>query len=70
MPVTTNALAVKKPIWMLGDAEFDMLDWHDRLLEQRGGECRLFRITNVTRMNRSISTIGSRIRRGFRGAIR
>ncbi|EMA55815.1 ISH11-type transposase ISHwa14 [Halococcus thailandensis JCM 13552] len=34
MRVTSDALAVKKPIWTLGDAEFDMLDWHDRLLEQ------------------------------------
>jgi hypothetical protein len=34
MRVTGDALAVEKPIWMLGDAEFDMLDWHDRLLEQ------------------------------------
>jgi hypothetical protein len=34
MRVTSDALAVEKPIWMLGDAEFDMLDWHDRLLEQ------------------------------------
>src|SRR5699024_11402468 len=34
MRVTGDALAVKTPIWTLGDAEFDMLDWHDRLLEQ------------------------------------
>ncbi|WP_079977721.1 transposase [Halococcus sediminicola] len=46
MRVTSDALAVKKPIWMLGDAEFDMLDWHDRLLEQ--GSCRLSRTTNAT----------------------
>lgn len=34
MRVTSDALAVKTPRWMIGDSEFDMLEWHDRLLEQ------------------------------------
>ena len=33
MRVTCDALAVKQPIWMLGDGAYDLLDWHDRLLE-------------------------------------
>jgi hypothetical protein len=31
--VTQDALAVVDPIWMLGDAAFDMLEWHDDLIE-------------------------------------
>jgi hypothetical protein len=31
--ITQDALAVKKPITFVGDAEFDMLAWHDDLLE-------------------------------------
>jgi hypothetical protein len=27
-----DALAVEKPIWMLGDSAYDTLDWHDHLL--------------------------------------
>ena len=34
MRVTRDALAVKTPRWFLGDSEFDMLEWHDWLLEQ------------------------------------
>ena len=34
MRVTRDALAVKTPRWLLGDSEFDMLEWHDWLLEQ------------------------------------
>jgi hypothetical protein len=34
MRVTRDALAVETPRWMVGDAEFDMLEWHDHLLEQ------------------------------------
>ncbi|WP_255193891.1 transposase [Natronobeatus ordinarius] len=33
MRVTRDALAVKQPIWMLGDSGYDILDWHDFLLE-------------------------------------
>jgi len=34
MRVTSDALAVETPRWMIGDSEFDMLEWHDHLLEQ------------------------------------
>ena len=34
MRVTRDALAVETPRWFLGDSEFDMLEWHDWLLEQ------------------------------------
>jgi hypothetical protein len=34
MRVTGDALAVETPRWMIGDSEFDMLEWHDRLLSQ------------------------------------
>jgi hypothetical protein len=30
--VTTDALAVEHPIWMIGDSAYDTLDWHDHLL--------------------------------------
>jgi hypothetical protein len=33
MRVTGDALAVKHPIWMVGDSAYDTLDWHDHLLE-------------------------------------
>jgi len=33
MRVTRDALAVKQPIWMLGDSVYDILDWHDFLLD-------------------------------------
>ena len=32
--VTQDALAVGDPLWMLGDAAFDMLAWHDDLIEE------------------------------------
>ncbi|GGJ13479.1 hypothetical protein GCM10008995_24190 [Halobellus salinus] len=32
MHVTRDALAVAKPIWMVGDSAYDTLDWHDHLL--------------------------------------
>jgi hypothetical protein len=32
MRVTRDALAVGKPICMLGDSAYDTLDWHDHLL--------------------------------------
>jgi len=32
MRVTRDALAVAKPIWMVGDSAYDTLDWHDHLL--------------------------------------
>ena len=31
--ITQDALAVKKPVTFVGDAEFDMLDWHDDLIK-------------------------------------
>ena len=34
MRVTRDALAVEIPRWMVGDSEFDMLEWHDHLLAQ------------------------------------
>jgi len=34
MRVTRDALAVEKPIRMIGDSAFDILNWHDLLLEQ------------------------------------
>jgi len=34
MRVTRDALAVETPRWMIGDSEFDMLEWHDHLLAQ------------------------------------
>ena len=34
MRVTRDALAVESPRWMIGDSEFDMLEWHDHLLTQ------------------------------------
>ena len=32
--VTRDALAVDHPMWMVGDAAFDMLAWHDDLIEE------------------------------------
>jgi hypothetical protein len=32
MRVTRDALAVAKPMWMVGDSAYDILDWHDCLL--------------------------------------
>ena len=32
MRVTRDALAVETPTWMLGDSAYDILDWHDHLL--------------------------------------
>ena len=32
--VTHDALAVNHPMWMVGDAAFDMLGWHDELIEE------------------------------------
>ena len=32
MSVTRDALAVAKPMWMVGDSAYDTLDWHDHLL--------------------------------------
>jgi hypothetical protein len=32
MRVTRDALAVEKPMWMLGDNAYNTLDWHDHLL--------------------------------------
>ncbi len=33
MRVIRDALTIKYPIWMLGDSAYDILDWHDFLLE-------------------------------------
>ena len=32
MRVTRDALAVAKPVWMVGDSAYDTLHWHDHLL--------------------------------------
>jgi hypothetical protein len=32
MRVTRDALAVAKPIWLVGDSAYDTFDWHDHLL--------------------------------------
>ena len=32
MRVTSDALAVDAPIWMIGDSAYDTLDWHELLL--------------------------------------
>ena len=32
MRVTRDALAVGKPMWMLGDSAYDTFEWHDHLL--------------------------------------
>ncbi|EMA69257.1 hypothetical protein C468_01770 [Halorubrum kocurii JCM 14978] len=32
MRVTRDAIAVAKPIWMIGHSAYDTLDWHDHLL--------------------------------------
>lgn len=34
MGLTREALTVETPRWMIGDSEFDMLEWHDHLLAQ------------------------------------
>lgn len=34
MCITRDGLAIETPRWFLGDSEFDMLDWHDWLLQQ------------------------------------
>lgn len=34
MRVTCDALAIEKPIWLIGDSVFDILNWHDLLLAQ------------------------------------
>ena len=34
MRVTRDALAVETPIWMLGDGGFDILEWHDDLVDE------------------------------------
>lgn len=33
MRVIRDALAVEKPMWILGDSAHDILDWHDHLLD-------------------------------------
>ena len=35
MRVTRDALAVERPLWMIGDSAFDILNWHDPLLEEQ-----------------------------------
>jgi len=46
MRVTCDALAVEKPIWMLGDSAYDTLGWHDHLLA--AGSCQSLRTTHET----------------------
>ena len=33
MRVACDALAVTQPIWMVEDSAYDILDWHDHLLD-------------------------------------
>ena len=58
MRVTRDALAVKQPIWMVGDSAYDTLDWHDHLLV--AGSCQLPRTTHETPTTRKISSTGSK----------
>ena len=34
MRVTCDALAVKQPIWIVGDGAYDLLEWHDPCFQQ------------------------------------
>ncbi|EMA26973.1 ISH11-type transposase ISHwa14 [Haloarcula marismortui ATCC 33799] len=39
MRVTRDALAVESSRWMIGDSEFNMLEWHDHLLAGGRADC-------------------------------
>jgi len=58
MRVTRDALAVEKPIWMLGDSAYDTLGWHDHLLA--AGSCQSLRTTHETPTIRKTSSTGSK----------
>jgi len=58
MRVTCDALAVEKPIWMLGDSAYDTLGWHDHLLA--AGSCQSLRTTHETPTIRKTSSTGSK----------
>jgi len=57
MRVTCDALAVEKPIWMLGDSAYDTLGWHDHLL---AGVVPVARTTHETPTIRKTSSTGSK----------
>jgi len=59
MRVTCDALAVEKPIWMLGDSAYDTLGWHDHLLAA-GVVPVAFRTTHETPTIRKTSSTGSK----------
>jgi len=52
MRVTCDALAVEKPIWMLGDSAYDTLGWHDHLLAAGGRASRSVQRTKHRRSER------------------
>jgi len=58
MRVTCDALAVEKPIWMLGDSAYDTLGWHDHLLA--AGVVPVARTTHETPTIRKTSSTGSK----------
>ena len=49
MRVMCDALAVAKPIWMVGDSAYDTLDWHGHLLATGVVPVRTTRETQTTR---------------------
>jgi hypothetical protein len=54
MRVTRDALAIEKPIWLIGDSAFDILNWHDFC--SRRMSCRWLRTIHATRTIHSISS--------------
>ncbi len=58
MRVTRDALAVAKPMWMVGDSAYDTLDWQTTCWLQ--GSCQSFRTMRETLTIRSISSTGSK----------
>ena len=58
MRVTRDALAVDKPIWMVGDSAYDTLDWQTTCWPQ--GSCQSHRTTRETPTIRKTSSTGSK----------
>jgi len=59
MCVMRDALAVAKPIWVVGDSAYDTLDWHDHLLA--AGVVPVAPSTHGTLMARKTSSTRSKI---------
>lgn len=59
MRVTCDALAVKKPTWMVGDSAYDTLYWHDHLLA--AGVVPAAHTTHETLTSRKASSTGLKI---------